>query len=57
MAKALVSDELWAVVAPLLLSPANTHDSRLLEPLIDAVPPIRQCAGRPRRRPRKLHAD
>jgi transposase len=39
------------------LSPANTHDSRLLEPLIDAVPPIRQCAGRPRKRPAKLHAD
>lgn len=39
------------------LSPANTHDSRLFEPLIDAVPPIRQCVGRPRRRPAKLHAD
>jgi transposase len=25
--------------------------------VIDAVPPIRQCAGRPRRRPAKLHAD
>ena len=41
----------------LLLSPANVHDSRLFEPLIDAVPPIRQCAGRPRKRPAKLHAD
>jgi transposase len=41
----------------LLLSAANVHDSRLLEPLLDAVPPIRQCAGRPRRRPGKLHAD
>ena len=39
------------------LSPANTHDSRLFEPLINAVPPIQQCAGRPRRRPAKLHAD
>jgi IS5 family transposase len=29
----------------------------LFEPLLDAVPPIRQCAGRPRRRPAKLHAD
>jgi transposase len=38
-------------------SPANTHDSQLFEPLIDAVPPVRQCAGRPRRRPGKLHAD
>jgi len=41
----------------LLLSPANTHDSQLFEPLIDAVLPIRQCTGRPRRRPAKLHAD
>jgi transposase len=41
----------------LRLSPANTPDSRLLEPLIDAIAPIRQRAGRPRRRPRKLHAD
>jgi transposase len=41
----------------LLLSAANVHDSRLLEPLLDAVPPVRQCAGRPRRRPGKLHAD
>ena len=24
---------------------------------MDAVPAIRQCAGRPRRRPAKLHAD
>jgi hypothetical protein len=41
----------------LLLSAANVHDSRLLELLLDAVPPVRQCAGRPRRRPGKLHAD
>jgi transposase len=41
----------------LLLSAANVHDSRLFEPLLDAVPPVRQCAGRPRKRPAKLHAD
>ena len=41
----------------LLLSAANVHDSRLFEPLLDAVQPARQCAGRPRRRPGKLHAD
>jgi IS5 family transposase len=29
----------------------------MLEPLLDAVPPVRQCCGRPRRRPGKLHAD
>jgi transposase len=38
------------------LSPANRHDSRL-EATVDAIPAIRQCAGRPRRRPTKLHAD
>ncbi len=41
----------------LLLGPANVHGSRSFEPLLDAVPPIRQCAGRPRKRPGKLHAD
>jgi transposase len=40
-----------------LLTPANVHDSTMLEPVLDAVPPIRQCAGRPRKRPGKLHAD
>lgn len=42
------------------LSAANTHDSLLLEPLIDAVPAIvgpRGRPGRPRRRPAKLDAD
>ncbi len=29
----------------------------MLEATIDAIPPIRQKRGRPRRRPRKLHAD
>ena len=41
----------------LALTPANVHDSTVLEPALDAVPPIRQCRGRPRRRPGKLHAD
>jgi len=39
------------------ISPANRHDSKLLEGPVDAVPAIRQCAGRPRRRPAKRHAD
>ena len=39
------------------LSAANVHDSRMLEATVDAIPAIRQCAGRPRRRPAKLHAD
>jgi transposase len=42
------------------LSAANTHDSQLLEPLVDAVPAVigpRGRPGRPRKRPAKLHAD
>ena len=42
------------------LSAANTHDSMLLEAVVDAVPPIngrRGRPGRPRRRPAKLHGD
>ena len=39
------------------LSPANRHDSGMLGPMLDAVPAIRQCHGRPRRRSAKLHAD
>ena len=42
------------------LSAANTHDSMLLEQVVDAVPPIigpPGRPGRPRRRPAKLHAD
>ena len=43
-----------------LLSAANVHDGKLLEPLVDAVPPIRRPVGqpgRPRFRPAKLHGD
>ena len=42
------------------LSAANVHDSKLLEPVVDAIPPIvgrRGRPGRPRFRPSKLHAD
>ena len=42
------------------LSAVNTHDSQLLEPLVDAVPAVfgpRGRPGRPRRRPAKLHGD
>jgi transposase len=41
----------------LLTSAANTHDSLLLIPLVDAVAPTRVPRGRPRHRPTKLHAD
>jgi IS5 family transposase len=42
------------------LSAANTHDSMLLEQLIDAVAPVkgpRGRPGRPRKRPAKLYLD
>lgn len=39
------------------LSAANVNDGRMLEATVDAVAPIRQRRGRPRRRPDKLHAD
>jgi transposase len=42
------------------LSAANTHDSQLLEQLVDGVPAVigpRGRPGRPRKRPVKLHAD
>ena len=41
-----------------LTGPANQHDSRMLAPTLDAIPPVRsgRC-GRPRQRPDKLHAN
>jgi IS5 family transposase len=37
---------------------ANVHDSRMLDVLLDAIPPVHTGRrGRPRRRPGKLHAD
>jgi transposase len=39
-------------------SAANVHDSKVLEEAIDAISPIRKPhRGRPRKRPKKLHAD
>ncbi|QRK93513.1 IS5 family transposase [Saccharopolyspora erythraea] len=40
-----------------VISAANRNDHRELQTVIDAVAPVRGSAGRPRRRPRKLHAD
>ena len=39
------------------ISPANWHDSPMLEPLLDAVRPVKGLWGRPRKRPDKLHGD
>ena len=38
-------------------SGANRHDSPILAPTLDAVPPVRGRRGRPLRRPDELHAD
>jgi transposase len=40
-----------------LTTAANVNEGTQLIPLVDAVVPIRQPRGRPRRRPKKLHAD
>lgn len=39
------------------LSVANPHDSTGFDTLLDAVEPVRQARGRPRKRPCKLPAD
>lgn len=40
------------------ISGANRHDSVLVEPILDSLPPVKGVGrGRPRRRPVKLHAD
>jgi hypothetical protein len=40
-----------------MLSAANVHDSMVFEELIEAVERIKRPRGRPRKRPKKLHAD
>jgi hypothetical protein len=39
------------------LSGANVHDSRLLVPMMTAIPAVAGLPGRARKRPGKLHAD
>ena len=41
----------------MILTAANLHDSNVLEELVDAIEPIKGPRGRPRKRPKKLHAD
>ena len=38
-------------------SGANTHEVTWAVRMVDAIPPVPGKRGRPRRRPRKLHAD
>ena len=40
-----------------VLNATNVNEVRVLEQVLDAVPPVRGKEGRPRRRPDKLHAD
>ena len=41
-----------------VLTAANVHDSKVVEEMVDAVEHIKRPGrGRPRKRPRKLHAD
>ena len=41
-----------------VMSAANVHDSRMMLEAVDAIEPIKCCRrGRPRKRPKKLHAD
>lgn len=39
------------------ISGANVHDSQVLIPLVQGIPPIRSRRGRRRRRPGNLHGD
>ncbi len=42
----------------MLLSAANVHDKKCALPLVDSVPPVHTGRrGRPRKRPKKAHAD
>jgi len=40
-----------------MLTAAYVHDSMLVEELVDAMEPIKCPCGRPRKHPKKLHAD
>jgi transposase len=39
------------------ISGAQVHDSRLLVPIVEAIPAVKGLSGRARKRPGKLHAD
>jgi hypothetical protein len=39
------------------LTGGNRHDVTQLIPLIEAIPPVRGCRGRPQRRPVQVFAD
>jgi transposase len=39
------------------LTAANVHDITQIQPLVEAIPPVRGKRGRPRRRPEALQGD
>jgi transposase len=39
------------------LTGANAHDVTQLQPLVEAIPPVRGRHGRPRRRPERVQGD
>lgn len=39
------------------LTGANSHDVTQLDPLVEAIPPVRGKRGRPRRRPDRIQGD
>jgi transposase len=52
----LVSDR-RGIPLCVMLTAANVHDWTVFEELIDAIEPIKRPRGRPRKPPKKLHAD
>jgi transposase len=55
----VVSDR-GGIPLAVILTAANVHDSKVLEEAVDAIEPIKRPRGgpgRPRKRPKKLHAD
>ena len=53
----LVTDARGTPLGP-IVNGANCHDSPLMAPTLDAIPPVRSGRrGRPRQRPDKLHAE
>ena len=49
--------EAQGIPLAVLLTGANVHDSTQLQPLVEAIPPLRGRPGRPRRRPEMVQGD
>jgi transposase len=53
----IITDRFGTPLASPLLTPSNVPDVVMLIPVVDHIRPVRGRIGRPRRRPKKLHAD